>query len=111
VGNDITLQTSTSQAYLFSYPLTEMFCTFFLYLKRHLGECFNHSIPVKRRLTRYKHWFQDESVRTAPIVNDTLVIAMFRNPFEWIEAMRKRVSFATEQEGYDMLLFFHCFSR
>ena len=23
---------------------------------------------------------------------DTLVIAMFRNPFEWVEAMRKRVS-------------------
>jgi hypothetical protein len=49
---------------------------------------------VKRRLTRYKHWFQDENVDTGGIVDekDTLVIAMFRNPFEWVEAMRKRVS-------------------
>jgi len=61
-------------------------------LFRHLNECFNHALPVGRRLTRYKHWFQDENVATGRIVDETLVIAMFRNPFEWVEAMRKRVS-------------------
>ncbi len=35
----------------------------------------------------------DENVATAGhTVDETLVIAMFRNPFEWVEAMRKRVS-------------------
>lgn len=66
------------------------------WMYEHLGECFNHSIPVKRRLTRYKHWFQDEHVRTGPIFHDTLVIAMFRNPFEWVEAMRKRPHHASQ---------------
>lgn len=59
-------------------------------LFRHLNECFNHTIPVKRRLTRYKHWFQDEGVGE-PIDDGTLVLAIFRNPFEWVEAMRKKV--------------------
>ena len=63
---------------------------------RHLNKCFNHSIPIKRRLTRYKHWFQDENV-DEKIVNGTLVLAMFRNPFEWIEAMRKKVSFISQR--------------
>ncbi len=57
----------------------------------HLADCFINSIPVKRRLSRYKHWFQTEEI--GHIANDTLVIAMFRNPFEWIEGMRKKVSF------------------
>jgi len=58
------------------------------WIYEHLGECFNHSIPVHRRLTRYKHWFQDE--RVGFITKDTLAIAMFRNPFEWVEGMRKK---------------------
>lgn len=57
---------------------------------RHLNQCFNHTIPIKRRLTRYKHWFQDKNVGEQ-VVNGTLTIAIFRNPFEWVEGMRKKV--------------------
>lgn len=60
----------------------------------HLGTCFNHTIPVKKRLTRYKHWFQYDAKENIP--NSTLVIAQFRNPYEWIEAMRKIPHHATE---------------
>jgi hypothetical protein len=59
------------------------------WMYEHLNECFNQTIPIKRRLTRYKHWFQDENVGD-PIIDGTLVISIFRNPFEWVEAMRKK---------------------
>jgi hypothetical protein len=78
-----------------SYPLNE----------RHLNECFNQTIPIKRRLTRYKHWFQDENVGD-PIIDGTLVISIFRNPFEWVEAMRKKVG---SNNVYDLYSYF-CFS-
>jgi len=60
------------------------------WMYEHLNKCFNHTIPIKRRLTRYKHWFQDEKIGS-PIINQTLVLSMFRNPFEWTEAMRSKV--------------------
>ena len=63
-----------------------------VHARRHLKECFDHSIPVNRQLTRYKHWFQDEHIVDNRVTNGTLVLAMFRNPFEWVEAMRARVS-------------------
>ena len=47
-------------------------------------------MPIERKLKRYKHWFQDENVGE-PIELGTLVVALFRNPFEWVEAMRKKV--------------------
>lgn len=53
----------------------------------HLNECFNHSIPVERRLTRYKHWFQYQNETQYP--HDTLVIAQFRNPYDWLKAMQR----------------------
>lgn len=58
------------------------------WMYEHLNKCFNHSIPIKRKLTRYKHWFQDENVGS--IQNGTLVLSMFRNPYDWFEAMRKK---------------------
>lgn len=69
--------------FLFVHPQT---------ICRHLNDCFVDDIPVKRRLTRYKHWFQDENIGKRSVIDGTLVVAMFRNPFEWIEAMRARVS-------------------
>lgn len=57
------------------------------WMYEHLNECFNHSIPVRRRLKRYKHWFQDENIPTENIVNGTLVVAIFRNVFDWTRAM------------------------
>lgn len=52
----------------------------------HLGECFNHTIPVHRSLSRYKHWFQYD---TSKIRKNTLVIAMFRDPMTWTWAMKE----------------------
>lgn len=40
---------------------------------------------MKRYLTRYKHWFQYENSAKYP--HDTLVLAQFRNPYDWFEAM------------------------
>lgn len=51
----------------------------------HLGLCFNHTIPVLRSLSRYKHWFQYDDV-TIPA--NTLSIAIFRDPITWTWAMK-----------------------
>ena len=51
------------------------------WLWTHLNECFNHSIPVKRELVRYKHWFQSP-YNTSKIADNTLVITLFRNVYE-----------------------------
>jgi hypothetical protein len=51
----------------------------------HISECFNHSLIVKKELTRYKHWFQNDDPSRYP--HDTLVLAQFRNPYEWLKAM------------------------
>jgi hypothetical protein len=40
---------------------------------------------VYKRLTRYKHWFQYDNPEKYP--HDTLVIAQFRNPYDWLKAM------------------------
>ncbi|GKY99495.1 hypothetical protein MPSEU_000903700 [Mayamaea pseudoterrestris] len=51
----------------------------------HIAECFNHSVVVTRGLTRYKHWFQ--YVNASKYKHDTLVLAQFRNPYDWLKAM------------------------
>lgn len=40
---------------------------------------------MERRLTRHKHWFQHEN--DTAYDHDTLVLAQFRNPYEWLKAM------------------------
>lgn len=52
--------------------------------------CFNHTLRVELFLTRYKHWFQDPKLKIHPLKRETLVIAQFRNPYDWLEAMRDR---------------------
>mmetsp|Transcript_7340 Transcript_7340/g.15346 ORF Transcript_7340/g.15346 Transcript_7340/m.15346 type:complete len:409 (-) Transcript_7340:105-1331(-) len=54
----------------------------------HLGQCFNHTVPVRRRLSRYKHWFQHETDRKDRQYEGSLVLAQFRNIFEWTRAMQ-----------------------
>lgn len=51
----------------------------------HLSKCFNHTLSVQKSLTRYKHWFQYENPRRYP--HNTLVLAQFRNPYDWLKAM------------------------
>lgn len=59
-----------------------------------LNKCFNDtSLKVKRTLTRYKHWFQDEKV--ANNKNQTIVIALVRDPYYWVDAMRRKPHHAT----------------
>ena len=43
-------------------------------------------MEVKTKLTRYKHWFQWPGYYRYP--HDTLVIAQFRNPYDWLKAMQ-----------------------
>ena len=42
---------------------------------------------MERHLSRYKHWFQYENETAYP--HDTLVIAQFRNPYDWFKAMQR----------------------
>ena len=50
-----------------------------------LKQCFPN-LTVKPRLVRWKHWFQHDDGKEH---NTTLVVAQFRNPYDWIAAMQK----------------------
>lgn len=51
----------------------------------HLDKCFGGNVTVNDEYTRYKHWFQEDTVRPEKSV---VVVAMFRDPLDWVEAMR-----------------------
>lgn len=54
-----------------------------------LLRCFNGtSLKPHHSLTRFKHWFQDEEAATNR--NHTVVIAQFRSPYTWVDAMRRK---------------------
>lgn len=53
-----------------------------------LEQCFP-TIKTSCRLTRWKHWFQDDGV-DGKVHNRTLVVAQFRDPYDWSAAMRKQ---------------------
>jgi len=53
----------------------------------YLTACFQEDIQVTNTYTRFKHWFQDEDLLTIP-ENSVVVVAMFRDPYDWVEAMR-----------------------
>lgn len=59
------------------------------WLYEHLGLCFNHTVPIHRRLTRYKHWFQFNTTRLDRQYPNSLVINEFRNVYHWTEAMHQ----------------------
>lgn len=65
----------------------------------HLGTCFNHTIPVHRSLSRYKHWFQYDDASKIP--KHTLAIAMFRDPITWTWAMKAVPHHAPEHLDLD----------
>lgn len=60
------------------------------WISNHLKECFSSSVKVEHRLVRHKHWFQHDILPDIRINNKTLVIALFRNPIDWVDAMRRR---------------------
>ena len=47
---------------------------------RHLTECFNHSLLVRERLVRHKHWFQHDVPNGRDRVG-TAVVAVFRKSY------------------------------
>jgi len=53
----------------------------------HLTECFSHSLNVIDQLVRHKHWFQHDVPNGRERVG-TAVVAIFRDPYFWVEAMR-----------------------
>lgn len=56
-----------------------------------LDRCFNQtSLKLYKRLTRYKHWFQHEGIVEKKGGGSTLVLAVFRDPYFWVEAMRQK---------------------
>ena len=56
----------------------------------HLTECFaGQGIQVAHRLVRHKHWFQHDVLPDLRR-HRTLVIAQFRDPIYWVDAMRRK---------------------
>ena len=51
----------------------------------HLTECFGDDVEVRKSFSAWKHWFQKEN----PLVPNAVVVAQFRNPFYWVEAMNR----------------------
>ncbi|KAL3756878.1 hypothetical protein ACHAWU_007719 [Discostella pseudostelligera] len=50
----------------------------------HLAACFGDRIQVTNQYSRFKHWFQEDSLPE----NSAVVVALFRDPLDWVEAMR-----------------------
>ena len=60
------------------------------WISAHLAECFSNRIRfVTPRFTRWKHWFQDDWIPHDWGGEHRIVVAQFRNPYDWIEAMRR----------------------
>lgn len=59
------------------------------WITSHIEDCFQDQVKVLNRYTRYKHWFQyEDSQLYAP--NSSIVVALFRDPYDWLESMRKK---------------------
>lgn len=63
-----------------------------------MNDCFGHAVAVQKRLTRYKHWFQTppnlishhhQNSSSSYYPHSTLVLAQFRNPYDWLKAMER----------------------
>jgi hypothetical protein len=59
------------------------------WITSHLKDCFGDQVKVLNRYTRYKHWFQYEDTKLYTS-NSTVVVALVRNPYDWLESMRKK---------------------
>lgn len=59
------------------------------WITSHLEECFGDQVKVLNRYTRYKHWFQYEDT-TLYGSNSSVVVALVRDPYDWLESMRKK---------------------
>lgn len=64
------------------------------WITKHLEDCFGSQVTVLNRYTRYKHWFQYEEDITDSRhyypPNSAIVVAMFRDPYQWVHAMQRK---------------------
>ena len=54
---------------------------------------------METNFTRFKHWFQFDDARVRN--GSAVVIAMFRDPYDWVEAMRERPHHAHNHIGME----------
>ena len=59
------------------------------WMYNHLRRCFGDDLAIHMGFTRFKHWFQYNDTSMAENQPHALVIAQFREPYSWIEAMRR----------------------
>ena len=55
------------------------------WMTEYLTECFGDDIEVRKSFSAWKHWFQKEN----PLIPNAVVVAQFRNPYYWVEAMHR----------------------
>jgi len=64
------------------------------WITKHLKECFGSQVTVMDRYTRFKHWFQYKEEITDTYhyfpENSAIVVAMFRDPYQWVNAMQRK---------------------
>lgn len=64
------------------------------WMTKHLVDCFNSTeLFVTDDLTRYKHWFQSDRIDRTEQEHEpekTVVVALFRNVYQWVESMRAK---------------------
>jgi hypothetical protein len=73
------------------------------WMLRELRKCYNESFLVLNHMTRHKHYFQynDEKYR----YNQTLVVAEFRHPYQWVLAMVEKPRRCTAHRNMDWKTF------
>jgi hypothetical protein len=59
------------------------------WITKHIEDCFGSQVTVLNRYTRFKHWFQYDDVTSFP-TNSAIVVVMFRDPYQWVNAMQKK---------------------
>lgn len=59
------------------------------WMYNHLRRCFGDDLRVHMGFTRFKHWFQYNNTDMEENESRALVVAQFREPYSWVEAMRR----------------------
>eukprot|EP01082_Thalassiosira_pseudonana_P005344 g4856.t1 g4856 contig18:72650-74040(-) len=66
----------------------------------HLEECFGGDIKVTTEYRRFKHWFQEEDPERVPS-KSAVVVSMYRDPYDWVWAMKERPHHAHDHIGLE----------
>ncbi|KAL7517239.1 hypothetical protein ACHAWX_002174 [Stephanocyclus meneghinianus] len=70
----------------------------------HLVQCFSADVPVRTDYARFKHWFQSEDPSRVP-PKSAIVLSMFRDPYDWVWAMKERPHHAHDHMDLPWLRF------